>query len=422
MGINHIQSDQDLMHNKRILIISQQYPPEKSGNASRIYDMSMHLSAIGNDITILCPFPSFPPGTFPRIWKVKENEQISNVNVIRLWTWQPGTLNPGFFERVLYYGIFPLHVLISILFLSNRYDIIITSSPPLFTHIPGFFAKIFQKKIWIMDIRDLWIDASISLGFLKKNSLSEKFSRKFEKACLHHADLIGVTTKELGRRLTQVPSVTEKIVHIPNGVDIRHFFPQKEIKKKRQFVYTGNIGHAQDLELVISAVKSIQETHPVQFLLSGGGDIEQHLKEVVNDYHLDHEVIFLGPQHRENIPIILNEALFGVAPLKNLETLEYAAPTKVYEYMACGIPFLATGKGEIVNIAKASGAGIIADNSTADIAIKIKFLLDNPIIAIDMGQKGREYIEKRYDRKQIAIDLNEHMERIYAREKGSTPE
>lgn len=401
------------MHKKRILIISQHFPPEKSGNASRIYDMSMHLGSLGNEITIICPFPSFPPGTFHRKWKIREKELRSNIGITHLWTWQPGVFNPGFLERILYYGIFPLHAVISTAMLTNRYDIIITSSPPLFTHIPGFFAKFVQKKIWIIDIRDLWIDASISLGFLKKDSLTEKISRIFERSCLRHANLIAVTTIELGRRLTHDLSVKEKIIHIPNGVDTLHFFPKSEVKKKSQFVYAGNIGLAQDLKLVISAVRIVRQKYPIQFFIVGGGDIEHDLIDFVEKNDLGHSVFFLGMQPREKIPDLLNESLFGVAPLKNLETLEYAAPTKVYEYMACGIPFLATGKGEIVHIANDSGAGIIAENSATDIASKIIFLIENPVLADEMGKNGRGYIEKRYDRKRIAMDLNGHLERMY---------
>ena len=82
----------------------------------------------------------------------------------------------------------------------------------------------------------------------------------------------------------------------------------------------------------------------------------------------------------------------GVAPLKRLETLEYAAPTKAYEYMACGIPFIGCGNGEIANLANDSGAGVIADNTPEAIAAAISSLLDDPDRMEEMGRRGRELL------------------------------
>ncbi len=370
---------------------------------------------MGNEITILCPFPSFPPGTFKREWKIHETKQVNDLNVIHLWTWQPDNMNPDFVERILYYCFFPVNALFIVFILAGKFDIIITSSPPLFTHIPGFFSKKILKKLWVMDIRDLWIDASISLGFLKGNSVLEKISRKFERSNLQCADMISVTTTELGRRLTSDTTITQKIVHVPNGVDIRQFFPNPRINKKNQFVYSGNIGYAQDLKLVISAIKTIKAQYSIKFLLIGGGDIVMELVDFVKENKLENNVIFMGPLPREKIPEILNESMFGIAPLKNLQSLEYAAPTKVYEYMACGLPFLGTGKGEIAIIARESGAGVMAENSVSDISKKIQYFIENPLKVTQMGMRGREYVEQRFDRKKIAEKLNEQLEMIYAK-------
>ncbi len=381
----------------------------------RMFDMAKYLSTLKNDITVVCPFPSFPPGTFERKWKLAEKHRVDTINIVNLWTWQPIKENPGFFERILYYGVFSVYASIFSLVFSKEYDIIVTTSPPIFTYIPGFFSKKVWKKNWMIDVRDLWIDASISLEFLRKGSLFEKFSSKFEKLSLRTADLIAVTTNELGRRIIADPLVQGKIVHIPNGVDVRQFFPNLAGEKKNQFVYSGNIGHAQDLELVISAMKIVLKKYSINFLLVGSGDKVKTLVEYVKENNLDNSIIFAGSMNREQIPAILNQSIFGVAPLKNLETLEYAAPTKVYEYMACGIPFLGTGKGEILNIAHESGAGIMAENSAEDIAEKIIFFLENPDFVAEMGRKGREYTEKWYDRKEIAAHLNDHIERLYGR-------
>lgn len=397
----------------RILIISQHFPPDRSGNASRIFDMSNHLQKLGDEVTILAPYPSFPPGSFERKWAISESKMIDGVNLINLLSWQPASEDPSFLSRMAYYLSFPLHTLLWITFNSRKFDVIMTSAPPIFTGFGGLFSKILFKKKWCMDVRDLWIDASISLGFLKKGSFFEKISRSYERICYAKADMIGVTTQELGQRILRTyRNVDEgKIRVISNGVDTEFFYPV-EVEKKRQIIYAGNIGHAQDLENVILSMKGIIEHTDLKFLIVGDGDIKTPLEALTKREGLSDNVEFTGLVARENIPRMFSESLIGIAALKKMPSLEYAVPTKAYEYMACGIPFVGCGNGEIRDLAERSGGGIIADNSADAIAEVILDLLDNPQRMSKMGDHGREFVKEYYDRKQIATDLKTYIGNI----------
>lgn len=390
----------------KILIISQHFPPDRSGNASRIFDMSNHLQKLGDEVTILAPYPSFPPGSFERKWAFSESKTISGMNLINLLSWQPASEDPGFLSRMAYYLSFPLHTLLWITFNSRKFDIIMTSAPPIFTGFGGLLSKILFKKKWCMDVRDLWIDASISLGFLKKGSFFEKISRLYERICYSKTDMIGVTTQELGQRiLNTYKNVDEnKIRVISNGVDTEFFYPVA-VEKKRQIIYAGNIGHAQDLENVILSMKRINEHTDLKFLIVGDGDIRSSLEALTTREALSDHVEFTGLVARENIPRMFSESLIGIAALKKMQSLEYAVPTKAYEYMACGIPFVGCGNGEISSLAEKSGGGIIADNSADAIADTIMDLLDNPQRMSEMGVRGREFVKENYERKHAVSKL-----------------
>ncbi|KUG21113.1 glycosyltransferase [hydrocarbon metagenome] len=364
---------------------------------------------MGIGVTVVAPHPTFPAGTFPRIWKPSAVQTIDGVEVVRLWTWQPASRDPGFIPRMLYYLIFPLHAALWLLPDPRRYDVIITSAPPLFTGIPGFAAKKIWKVKWVHDIRDLWIDASISLGFIKEGSIFERMSRGFEQLCLSHADLIGVTTAELGRRIASRYRVSAPVELLPNGVNTDLFRPSPT-KKKNQIIYAGNVGHAQDLDKVIIAVKSVNGRYNLKFLIVGDGDTRQELERLADAENVRDSVVFTGPVPREQVPLMLSESLLGIAPLKNLENLEYAAPTKAYEYMACGIPFLGCGNGEIAHLARDSGAGIIADNTPEAIASALAALLDDPERAEAMGRRGRKYVQDHCDRRTSALKLWQRIE------------
>lgn len=397
--------------NIRILIISQHFPPEKSGNASRIHDLSTNLSN-KTDVLIFAPFPSFPHGSFKRTLKIKkQNKMNKRLNVINLGSWQPIEQDPGFISRMGYYLIFPIHACFWALFYFKQYDIIITSSPPIFTGITGLFAKIFLRKKWIIDIRDLWIDASISLGFLKEGSFFERISRYYMDVCYKKADLVCTTTKGVSNKLKEGYAV-KNVTIIPNGVDPDRFYPRDE-SKKNQIIYAGNVGHAQDLENCILAVKKIIKTRDLKLLIVGDGDIKEDLEELVKHENLQKNVIFKGLVSRSKIPEMISESVIGLAPLKKLESLDYAAPTKVFEYMACGTPFIGCGIGEIERLAAESGAGIIADNDPDSISDNIINLLDNPRKSKEMGINGIKYVENHYNRKKIALKLYDEIEELF---------
>ena len=191
-----------------------------------------------------------------------------------------------------------------------------------------------------------------------------------------------------------------------------HFYPEYK-SKKDQIIYAGNVGHAQDLESCILAIKKIIKYKDIKLIIVGDGDIRKDLEDLVVQENLEDYVIFTGLINRSKIPEMIAESLIGLAPLKKLECLDYAAPTKIFEYMGCGIPFLGCGIGEIERLAKESNAGIIADNDPDSIANSIINLIDNPKKSKEMGDNGIKYVEKYYNRKIISLNLYNQIKELY---------
>jgi hypothetical protein len=68
----------------RVVVVSQHYPPDRSGNASRISDTCMHLNEEGWNVTVLAPPPAFPHGQFPRTWARQTTNERDGVAKQRL--------------------------------------------------------------------------------------------------------------------------------------------------------------------------------------------------------------------------------------------------------------------------------------------------------------------------------------------------
>ena len=396
---------------RRVVVASQHYPPDKSGNASRISDTCSRLVTEGWEVTVLAPPPAFPHGQFDRSWKRKTTDTNDGVTVHRLWAWQPTVEDPGFVSRMAYYLLFPLHAFVWLLFNHRTYDAMITSSPPIFTGLSALPFGLMGQKPWIVDVRDLWIDASIGLGFIKEGGLLERISRAYEQVVLRTADRVTVTTTVLGERLKDHYGIDDrKIVHLPNGVGTAEFQPTDE-KSESTIVYTGNVGHAQDLTACIKALPRM-DSEAAKLRIVGDGDIKNDLEALVSEEGLDDRVEFTGLVPREDVPGILDDATIGVAPLKKEDTLEYAVPTKAYEYMSFELPVVATGMGEIEVLIEESGGGVFVENDPQRLAEAFDALLADPERREQLGRNGREHVIERYDRGVVASRLSAVLDEV----------
>lgn len=396
---------------KRILIITNNFPPEKSGNASRIYDLAKNLVKLSMDVTIICPHPTIPIGNFSRIRKRRTEDEIDGIDVDRIWTWQPVNNDPSFMSRIAYYLLFPLHSIYFVLKYRDRYDLILTTSPPLFVHIPGLFAKILLDKKWVLDIRDLWIDASAALGFVRDRSLLKTLSERFERSCLKLADLITITTRKMEEKLKEKYRLQkkERFLFLPNGVDTDTFYPI-DVERQDQIIYAGLLGHAQDLESPILSMERLKEKYDYQLKIIGDGDKREDLEKLVKAKGLEDVVKFEGLVPREKIPEFLSSSKIGIAPIKGIESLDYAVPSKIFEYMACELPYISSGIGEVQRLTEESEAGVVANNDPESFLEKLSTLIDDDERLKEMGQKGRMFVEKNYNRRKIAIKLKEAIE------------
>lgn len=385
----------------RVVVVSQQYPPDRSGNASRIRDTCAHLADEGWDVTVLAPPPAFPHGQFDRTWTRRSTDRIDGVTVHRLWAWQPTATDPSFLSRMAYYLLFPFHALLWLAVHLRGYDAVVTSSPPIFTGIVGLPIGLLGLRPWIVDVRDLWIDAAVGLEFIADGGLVERASRQYERLVLRTADRITVTTSVLGDRLVDRYGVDGSAVrHVPNGVDTDTYRPT-DADREPTIVYAGNVGHAQALDTCVRAMASV-ETPEATLRIVGDGDVTDRLRRLAADVGVADRVEFTGLLPRESIPAELDAAMVGVAPLKPDPTLAYAVPTKAYEYMSCELPVVATGVGEIESLMRTSGGGVLVDDDADELAAAFDALLSDPDRRRRLGASGRAHVIERYDRGVVA--------------------
>lgn len=390
----------------RAVFVTQHYPPEQGGAASRIHDTAANLSEEGWDVDVVTPPACYPFEEYERSWKARETYDDDGITVHRIWTWQPSHRDPGVLARLPYFLLFALHAIVWLFQHRGDHDVLITTTPPIFTGLVGLFGSLFTP--WVVDVRDLWIDNAVELGYIERGGLAERSARWLQRTVIERADRLTVTTAGLGAAIANRygESLTGKTVVVPNGVDTERFAPG-DGPEEPVVVYTGTLGRAQDLETAIEAMAHLESVATLR--LVGSGDAEGDLKRLAGRLGVDDHVEFVGLVDREEVPGILNRAQVAIAPIKSTDELAYAMPTKVYEYLACGLPTVVTGQGEIVEFAAASGGTLHTESDPEALGSELDRLLSDPSLRREMGIAGRQEAVEEHGRRAIARRLSDQL-------------
>ena len=208
-----------------------------------------------------------------------------------------------------------------------------------------------------------------------------------------------------------------KIVDIPNGIDVMRFSPpnaeaKAELRRRlslpdgRLFAYTGKLNRGKGLEFLTRVWKDWGKQHPdCRLLLIGSGAMqflscEDELREYVKVNAMESSVIFAGSV--SNVQDYLKSSDYFVFPSES-----EALPLALLEALATGLPTVASDIGGCRDIISDGRNGRLAppNNETAWVA-GLLTLVNEPALATEWGRAGRETVVKTFS---IAHVAEEHV-------------
>lgn len=190
----------------------------------------------------------------------------------------------------------------------------------------------------------------------------------------------------------------EKVRVIYNGVDLERFCPPSQDRswlvpganadQEKWIVLVGNMhgevkGH---LVLIAAAETVVREFPNVRFLFAGDGQRKNNFEKEVSQLGLEKHFLFLG--RRNDVPRILSCCDIGVLP-SQAEGL----PNAVLEYLAAGLPTIASRIGGNVEIIQEGRTGLLVPpNDPAALCDAILCLLRDPRHAAELANNGRTFV------------------------------
>lgn len=190
------------------------------------------------------------------------------------------------------------------------------------------------------------------------------FWKKNIKEILLSADSIITVSNKNRDLLLELGACKKKVALIYNGYNSKIFkYADKYESRKALGIKSNakillNIGNLEEVKghkYLIEAISFLKKEKPnIYCYIVGGGSLIFELEKLVEKFHLEKNIIFLGPKKHEDISIWLNACDLFVMP-----SISEGLPISMLEALGCGKPFVGSSVGGIPEIIVSEDYGIL---------------------------------------------------------------
>lgn len=394
----------------KILIVSQYYYPERF----LINEIAPELVKRGHEVTVLTGKPNYPEGIVNKNYRFgkKKYEIINGVEVIRVF--ETGR-HKGKIPLMINYISFALSGSIRAKFIKKKYDIVF--SYQLSPVTSAYAAIVYKKKYKVPHLLyclDIWPEsAAASVG--NKESLFYKMLSKISKGVYKSCDTIAVTSAPFIEYLNNANNVSlNKMVYIPqhsNG-ELLNLDLDKPSGDVKNFMYAGNLGHGQTVEVILQAAALIKKRKDFKVHLVGGGSMLQELRDFVIKENMQEKIVFHGQHPMDEMKDFYKLADALIITLRGNNFVGNTMPGKLQTYMTVGKPIFGAINGaakEVIDDAKCGAC--VASGDYKGLADLMVDFLDNSEKYADCGKNARKYFKNNFTKEIFMNRLEKELEK-----------
>lgn len=200
----------------------------------------------------------------------------------------------------------------------------------------------------------------------------------------------------------------EKIVALPNAVDVQRFKPDLELGTQTRaslhltncplVVFVGSFYQWHDVATLLRAFAIVQKKHSdARLLLLGDGGEREKMMSLSAELGLEQAVEFTSFIVHAEVSRYVNAADIAVVPMPKMETEMWLSPMKLFEYMASGKAVVASAMGQINEVIRDGSNGLLvpAGDETA-LASAINKLIEDTPLRTQLGKQARADAVKKH--------------------------
>ena len=323
----------------RIALIADTFPPLRTSGAVQLRELSREFVRQGHDLTVL-----LPSADLAKPWLL---ETLDGVKVLRLKA--PRTKDIGYVRRTLGELLMPFamrrHLRASPL-AGQTWEGVVWYAPSIFHGPLGSALKKASGCKGYLIIRDIFPEWAVDMGLMGRG-LPYRFFDAVARYQYAVADVIGVQTpgnqtyfsKWLGKPGRQL-EVLQNWLDKPARQRCSIRLDQTPLAGRKVFVYAGNMGGAQGMDILLDLAACLQSRNDVGFVFVGRGSDAQRLRNEAQARGLSN-VLFFDEIDPDEIPDLYAQCSVGLVALAARHK-SHNIPGKFLTYMQSGLPVLAS--------------------------------------------------------------------------------
>jgi glycosyltransferase involved in cell wall biosynthesis len=243
----------------------------------------------------------------------------------------------------------------------------------------------------------------------------EKAAAGLERVLFSEADAIFVPSAEIESYVRGRVGDRRRLYVTPNGIHPEDWVgphpvePSSLLRHRDRFtvVFVGSLKPWHGIEFLLQAFEGFRERVPQATLrVVGNGPLASRVAALEDKLGRD-VVEFIGEVPHYRIPALVRDADVGVAPYPPLEDF-YFSPMKVVEYMAAGLPVVASAIGQIRELVDDQCTGLLVPpGDISALAKALERLADSPKLRHQLGARAQRRVLSRYSWSRIGRRIEE---------------
>ncbi len=364
------------------LIIADSFPPSKNSIAVQIDHLAREFNNQNHNVTLFIPSPDIKESykirelDYAKVIFIKVPLLKSSRNIVRALAelYMP-FLMVRTIKRNKLFNFIP--------------DGIIWYSPSIFHgYLIKYLKKTSNSRSYLV-IRDIFPEWALDLKLMKKG-LIYYFFRAIANYQYNQADIIGVQSPGNLKYFNNQPKGNYFTIEVLNNWLLKDIKKQEcsisidnsKLKGRKIFVYAGNMGIAQGMDILLDLAHSFIHRDDIGFVFVGRGARMKVLSDRAEHLNLEN-ILFYEEINPNEIPLLYDQCSAGLISL-DLRHESHNIPGKFLSYMQSGLPILASVNpgNDLINIVESSKVGYISSDGNIN---KLILNADKLISELDKG-------------------------------------
>lgn len=398
---------------KTIWIVHQYASTTETGMGGRHLYLAQELVKQGHKVYVIASSANHLLHTVPKLTGDFTFEPVAGFTFV--WVKMPPYSEAHSKQRALNWFLFPWRIQKLAKLIKDKPDAVLCSSPSPIAFLGAQrLAKKFNAKL-VFEVRDIWPLTLTEVGGYSPKHPFIRFMQWVENKAYRDSDRVVSNLKNSVEHMVEHGLNRDKFTWVANGFSLDEANQKVPLSKeaeqqlpKNKFIvgYTGTLGVANSMDILLEAAEQLKDNADIAFVLVGRGKEKETLQAQAHEKNLTN-VTFIDPIPKVQIQAMLSQFdTCYIGWLKNDLYRFGIGANKIPEYLYSGKPVIHAYSGACDPVAEFQ-AGICteAENPQALAAAILQLYQMPEEERQQMGENGRKAALEEYEYGMLAKKL-----------------